>query len=181
MAEDIRDMTIMGEAHEYRKQVSADAYILRDGTVLEDNEELFSIGGYSRTFSIEHKAPAIAVKYIEKKEALGLDMSSLFFYRESDERWHETGIYFETLDMIPPATKLAVPLYSEFFKAADENWTGAGYQDGTTWHFGLTLVFVNGKGKAVDGIPQDEIVVRRIRKDGNFNYFYPREGVLLKS
>ena len=181
MAEDIKDMTIMGEVHEYIKQLKADVYILRDGTVLDDKEELFSIGGYSRTFSIEHAAPAIALKYIEHKDAIGLDMSSLFFYRDSDHHWHEAGIYFETLDMISEDMKLAIPLYSEFFKVVDECWAGDRYQDCSTWSFGHTLVFINGKGKMVEAIPSGEIVVRRTREDGRYNYFYPREGKLIKS
>lgn len=181
MAEDIKDMTIMGEVHEYMKQLKADAYILRDGRILEDHEELFSVGGYSRSFSIDYAAPAIALKYIDIKDAYGLDMSSLFFYQESDKEWHEAGIYFETIDMIPESMKLAVPMYSEFFKVVEERWTGDGYDECTNWKFGHTLVFVNGDGIKVENIPTDEIVVRRTREDGKFNYFYPREGKLIKS
>ena len=181
MAEDIKDMTIMGEVHEYLKQLKADAYILRDGKILEDHEELFSVGGYSRTFSINYAEPAIALKYIDLKDAFELDINSLLFYKESDKQWHEAGIHFETLDMIPENLKLAVPMYSEFFKEVDKHWTGDGYEECTAWKFGHTTVFVNGNGLNVDNIPRDEIMVRRTREDGNYNYFYPREGKLIKS
>ena len=181
MAEDIKDMTIMGEVHEYMKQLKADQIMLRDGRVLGEHEELFSVGGYSRTFSIEYAEPAIAIKTIERKDAYGMDMSYIFFMKEGEDHWREAGIHFETIDMIPDDMKLSVPLYIEFLKAVDERWTGDGYGEGTNWKFGHTLVFVNGQGMKFDKFPENEILIRREVEKGIYNFFYPREGKLIKA
>ena len=168
MAEDIRDMSIMGMVYEFRNQAKADAYILRNGLELTDREEMFSVGGYIRVFSLEHNEPAIGIRILSEDEVAKADRSMLFYLDEESGRWIHVD------DEIPTEHRIAVAIDKEFLEAVDSHWLGDHYKV-ESFSFGHTIVFRNGiDGPKLQQITEGDVTVRRLRKDGSIRYYWPK-------